>query len=601
MRIPSGTTDQYIYFVAVDETDLNTRETGLSSFTVYRSRNGAAAAAMSTPTINETDSVNMPGVYELLLDEDMTIGAGNETEEMLFHITHSGMAPVSRTIELYRPVADSVWDAPLSGHQTAGTAGRNLTFAGTILSETTLTGTPTTSVFRLSAGSATDDFYNDMELIFISGNAAGLSRIVSDYNGTTKDVTVDEPLPVTPSASDAVVIRTIHKHSKSQIAAAVWDELKSAHVTAGTFGEIATEIAQVSTESQEIQALIESQRRRHTVQGNIFFVDPINGDTHANGNRGGPTDPYNSIQDCHDNAVVDSNHDLIFLVSGATGGTTLLTEDVSLSKRYLQVRGPGREFIVRAATNTNTITVSADGVGLEGFRVETTGAGSGDGITASSVEFIGIRGIWFENNQGDSINLTNCTNFQIEDCNLQGSGQSGAGDAIRINSTVANGSDYGRIFDNYIENASGDGIILDNTGSGTINDCSIERNKIFNSTGYAVRLQDASVIDTVLSDNRFAGNASGDILDNGTDTTEINNTPPPTTTEIADAILNRDFASVSDTNARTLLNAARFLRNKYSVSGSTLTVTKEDDTTSAWTATLTTDAGADPVTGSDPA
>ena len=103
MRIPSGVTDQYLYLVGVDATDLKSRETGLSSFTVYRSRNGAAAAAMSTPTVNETDSSNMPGVYELLLDEDMTIGAGNDSEEMVFHVTHSGMAPVTRVIELYRP------------------------------------------------------------------------------------------------------------------------------------------------------------------------------------------------------------------------------------------------------------------------------------------------------------------------------------------------------------------------------------------------------------------------------------------------------------------------------------------------------------------
>jgi len=103
MRIPSGTTDQYVYFVAVDATDFTTRETGLSSFTVYRSRNGAAAAAMTTPTINETDATNMPGVYELLLDEDTTIAAGNDSEELALHITHAGMAPVTRTIELYRP------------------------------------------------------------------------------------------------------------------------------------------------------------------------------------------------------------------------------------------------------------------------------------------------------------------------------------------------------------------------------------------------------------------------------------------------------------------------------------------------------------------
>jgi hypothetical protein len=58
---------------------------------------------MTTPTINETDGTNMPGVYKLLLDEDMTIDAGDDTQEMCFHITHAGMAPVTRTIELYRP------------------------------------------------------------------------------------------------------------------------------------------------------------------------------------------------------------------------------------------------------------------------------------------------------------------------------------------------------------------------------------------------------------------------------------------------------------------------------------------------------------------
>lgn len=103
MRIPSGVTDQYIYFVAVDATDFVSREPGFSSFTVYRSRNGGTSTAMTTPTINETDATNMPGVYELLLDEDMTIDSGDDSQAMVFHITHAGMAPVTREIELYRP------------------------------------------------------------------------------------------------------------------------------------------------------------------------------------------------------------------------------------------------------------------------------------------------------------------------------------------------------------------------------------------------------------------------------------------------------------------------------------------------------------------
>lgn len=103
MRIPTGSTDRYVYFVAVDVTDLKTRETGLTGFTVYGSRNGGAAAAFTTPTVNETDAINMPGVYELLLDEQTSLTAGNDTEELCLHITHNSMSPVTRTVELYRP------------------------------------------------------------------------------------------------------------------------------------------------------------------------------------------------------------------------------------------------------------------------------------------------------------------------------------------------------------------------------------------------------------------------------------------------------------------------------------------------------------------
>ncbi len=102
MRIPSGKTDVLIYFVAVDSTDLKTREAGLSSFTVYRSRNGGAATAYTTPTVAELSAGNMPGVYALTIDEDTTIAATSDSEEYCVHITQASMAPVTRVIELYR-------------------------------------------------------------------------------------------------------------------------------------------------------------------------------------------------------------------------------------------------------------------------------------------------------------------------------------------------------------------------------------------------------------------------------------------------------------------------------------------------------------------
>lgn len=74
--------------------------------------------------------------------------------------------------------------------------------------------------------------------------------------------------------------------------------------------------------------------------------------------------------------------------------------------------------------------------------------------------------------------------------------------------------------------------------------------------------------------------------------------------EIADSILLRNLdrtgSGTDSVNERTVVNALRAIRNKVSISAGTLTVTKEDDIATAWTAAVTTAAG-NPLTGVDPA
>lgn len=123
MRMPSAVSDQYIYFVAVSSTDRVTRQTGLTGFTVARSRNGAAAVAYTTPTVSEVSASLMPGVYALLLDEDMTMDAGDYSQELCLHITKTGMEPVTRTIELYSRSVNlqSINGEPITGNGAPGT------------------------------------------------------------------------------------------------------------------------------------------------------------------------------------------------------------------------------------------------------------------------------------------------------------------------------------------------------------------------------------------------------------------------------------------------------------------------------------------------
>lgn len=73
--------------------------------------------------------------------------------------------------------------------------------------------------------------------------------------------------------------------------------------------------------------------------------------------------------------------------------------------------------------------------------------------------------------------------------------------------------------------------------------------------------------------------------------------------EIADAVLDRNMTTGTDsgsTTVRTVRQALRILRNKVSIAAGTMTVTKEDDSTSSWTAAVATTAG-DPISEIDPA
>jgi hypothetical protein len=111
----------------------------------------------------------------------------------------------------------------------------------------------------------------------------------------------------------------------------------------------------------------------------------------------------------------------------------------------------------------------------------------------------------------------------------------------------------------------------------------------------AVAIADA-VWDEVLSGHLTAG-TTGEALNSSATGTA------PTAIQIADAILNRKLDSTgngTDTlDERTVRSAMRAMRNKVSVATGTMTVYKEDDSTIAWSGTVsnTSDVTVDPTGG----
>jgi hypothetical protein len=162
MWVKSGSVDRKIPF--------NMGDIGLSSFTVYRSRNGEAPAAMTTPTIAELDDTNMPGEYALTLDEDTTMDAGSVTEQMVLLISHGGVPPVRVEITLFNNLPSDI--VLVNGAAT-----------GVILGEAE-TGTLSTTQITSDLTGYTADQLIGRRLVVLGGPAEGEARAITDYVST---------------------------------------------------------------------------------------------------------------------------------------------------------------------------------------------------------------------------------------------------------------------------------------------------------------------------------------------------------------------------------------------------------------------------------
>lgn len=250
-EILNGSTTNYIYFVAVDSTDYVTRETGLSSFSVYRARNGAAGAAMTTPTVAEVSAGSAPGVYSLLMDEDTTIGAGNQSENMVLHVTQASMAPVTIVVKIVRPdvtagqtitAANGCADADIERLQgsviatptVSGVLEVDVThWIGTAAATPTVAGVPEVDITHFGGSAGTFAAGRpEVNTTHAAGTAWGSGAITA---GSIATGAIDADALAADAVTEIWAGSTAP--TAAAIADAVWDEDATAHQTQGTFGQ----------------------------------------------------------------------------------------------------------------------------------------------------------------------------------------------------------------------------------------------------------------------------------------------------------------------------------------------------------------------------
>jgi len=171
-------------------------------------------------------------------------------------------------------VADAVWDEATAGHVVGGTFGKMVVsiYDSQIAADGQINDvSATTTSFVTNLTEASDDHYNDAVITFVTGNLSGQSRVISDYDGATKTVTLDEALTEAPADADEFLIKTGHVHTESNIADAVLTkQMTESYAADGTAPTLA-----------QSQFAIQQFLQETNVTGTTLTVKKLDGSTTA--------------------------------------------------------------------------------------------------------------------------------------------------------------------------------------------------------------------------------------------------------------------------------------------------------------------------------
>jgi len=250
-----------------------------------------------------------------------------------------------------------------------------------------------------------------------------------------------------------------------------------------------------------IQYLIESMRPDHVGSGNIWYWDPYGG---SDGNSGvAPNQAFKTFATAH-GAAVDYNHDVIICVPGNPSGITIADEAITISKNFLFVRGPGRDFLIKPTTSPeDCVHITGNGVEISGFRLDTDVSGSWNCVHVTGGDFALIKDIWSEHASGDGFLIENSEYSRIEGGYTRG--MSGHG----IN--CSNGTKHLWVSVRGIHGAGGDGVHIEGTG---ISEVKITGDAdIHWSTGYGINVVSGGTMTRIGTDVTLENNSLGNIND----------------------------------------------------------------------------------------
>lgn len=210
------------------------------------------------------------------------------------------------------------------------------------------------------------------------------------------------------------------------------------------------------TDVQNLSRIIELQRPHHTGTGNVWFWDPYGGNDTWDGkhaNRG--TKTFAQAQ----NLATDNGHDIVVCVAGDPSGNTITNENIVITKNYLFLRGPGRDFRIHSLLDdTNAIEILANGVEVSSLELSSEQTSTAS-VIRSSGNFPLLKDLYIDD-AGSGIHITDGEFGIIENTRVT----HGTGYAIRVDGA----SNHFTISDSHIAEYSGNGVEIDLVGGSEV-------------------------------------------------------------------------------------------------------------------------------------
>jgi chitodextrinase len=211
MLVKNGQADVTTYFVLRDSTNHAPKtDVTITDIDLYYVKDLAAISAVADATaLAAADSAHADnkafhvgqGMYRIdWPDEAFNGGIGKKVQLI---VVCTGVDTTFLEVDLSAP-ADAV---AVSGDATAADrleATLDAMPSGAVVDDNDPD--PTTLLFETNLSEATNDHYNGAFVVFTSGALLGQSRKISDYDGTTKVLTVAAAFTDAPTAADTFII-----------------------------------------------------------------------------------------------------------------------------------------------------------------------------------------------------------------------------------------------------------------------------------------------------------------------------------------------------------------------------------------------------------